>query len=80
MYSKLSYTPYKVIPSTYVLCENDQAIPIEVQERMVENVRKENGGGKVVPFDIVERLEAGHSPFISHARELVEFLYRASGV
>lgn len=36
------------------------------------------GEGNVVPFDVVERLDAAHSPFISHTEPLVAILAKAT--
>lgn len=49
-------------PSTYVVCERDQAIPVFAQEAMSQRARA------------VVRLDAGHSPFLSQPDELVKLL------
>jgi pimeloyl-ACP methyl ester carboxylesterase len=51
-------------PSTYVVCERDQAIPVFAQEAMSQHA------------DDVIRLEAGHSLFLSRPKELVDLLRR----
>jgi pimeloyl-ACP methyl ester carboxylesterase len=51
-------------PSTYVVCERDQAIPLFAQEAMSQRA------GEVV------RLDAGHSPFLSRPNEFVKLLAR----
>jgi pimeloyl-ACP methyl ester carboxylesterase len=51
-------------PSTYVVCERDQAIPLFAQEAMSQRA------GEVV------RLDSGHSPFLSQPDELVKLLAR----
>ncbi|ESZ98344.1 hypothetical protein SBOR_1222 [Sclerotinia borealis F-4128] len=43
-------------PVTYLYCEEDQAMPLEIQERMVKEVG--------VEFQI-KRCSAGHSPYLS---------------
>ena len=48
--------------STYVICEQDQAIPVFAQEAMSQRA------GTVI------RLDAGHSPFMSRPNELVNLL------
>ena len=50
------------IPSRYVICEKDQAIPVSVQEAMSRHA------------DEVVRLDASHSPFLSRPDELVALL------
>jgi pimeloyl-ACP methyl ester carboxylesterase len=50
------------IPSRYVICEQDQAMPVPVQEAMSCHA------------DEVVRLDASHSPFLSRPDELVALL------
>ncbi|KAJ4369969.1 hypothetical protein N0V83_005733 [Neocucurbitaria cava] len=72
------YTPataasWKEIPTSYLLCEDDQAIPAAGQEAMIAGV-KDLGG--VIE---VTRLKASHSPFLSRPEETVEWIRRAAG-
>lgn len=55
---------WRAVPSTYVLCERDKALPPALQERM--SVRAGH----------VERLDTGHSPFLSAPAELAALLGR----
>jgi pimeloyl-ACP methyl ester carboxylesterase len=48
----------EVRPTTYLLCENDQALPTPMQEAFATHA------------DQVERLDTGHSPFLSQPQEL----------
>jgi hypothetical protein len=59
----------------FIVCENDQAIPLSVQEGMLGMAHK------IAPrsFDVVERCSAGHSPFISQPEWLAEKLIKAAG-
>ena len=50
------------MPSTYVLCEQDQAIPPPAQEQMSQRAGS------------VHRLAASHSPFLSMPDRVVELL------
>jgi pimeloyl-ACP methyl ester carboxylesterase len=50
------------IPSRYVICERDRAIPVAVQQAMSRHA------------DEVVRLDASHSPFLSRPDELVALL------
>lgn len=50
------------IPSTYVICEQDNAIPPFAQEAMAQRA------------GAVHRLSSGHSPFLSQPDELVKIL------
>ena len=53
-------------PSTYVVCEQDHAIPPAAQEAMAARA------------DVVERLNRSHSPFLSAPEELVGVMLRAA--
>ena len=59
-----------VVPTTYLICEKDNVVPVWVQERNARNLGK---GGRVV------RCEAGHSPFLSRV-EVVGELVRGMAV
>ncbi|KAL4876610.1 Alpha/beta hydrolase fold-1 [Aspergillus karnatakaensis] len=52
---------YEYIPSTYLICEEDQAVPVQIQE-MFAGMAKAR----------VERCDAGHSPMLSRLEVLVE--------
>jgi pimeloyl-ACP methyl ester carboxylesterase len=58
----LAAAAWKTVPSTYVVCDNDNAIPVFAQEAMSQRSSR------------VERLSAGHSPFLSRPDELVRIL------
>ncbi|KAI1344165.1 Alpha/beta hydrolase fold-1 [Xylariaceae sp. FL0016] len=47
------------IPKGYIICELDQALPRETQERLIVNV----------PGFEVERMHVGHSPFVNDPEE-----------
>lgn len=68
--SKTTYAAWKHIQSTYIICEKDNAIPVEEQENMTKQ-----GGNK---FTVV-RLDAGHSPFLSKLDETVTLIRKAIG-
>lgn len=73
-HSQVTVAPWKIIPSTYVLCDADNAIPVQAQEGMIAAAQE------VAPsaFDVVERTPAGHSPFISQPEWLAEKLIKAA--
>ena len=52
----LTYVAYKYHPVTYLYCENDEAIPLELQKKMVVD--------SGLDFQ-TESCTAGHSPFLS---------------
>ncbi|EQB52323.1 hypothetical protein GCG54_00007276 [Colletotrichum gloeosporioides] len=63
---KAQYTPiscskaaWRVLPLTYIICENDQALPSVVQEMMIKKVEDEGIAVKK------HRLPGSHSPFMS---------------
>lgn len=57
--SKLTYAAYRDIPTEYILCTKDNAMPIVAQEGMVAQAK-----GLGVDITTVT-LEASHSPFCS---------------
>lgn len=72
--SQLTVAPYKIIPSTYILCEKDNAIPVSAQEGMVAGAK----AAAPSAFDVVERVDASHSPFISQPEWLAEKFIKAA--
>jgi pimeloyl-ACP methyl ester carboxylesterase len=63
---QLTGAAWKTVPSTYVVCENDNAIPVFAQEAMAQRAGH------------VERLPASHSPFLSHPAELTALIEAAA--
>jgi pimeloyl-ACP methyl ester carboxylesterase len=53
---------WKDVPSTYVVSERDNAIPVAAQEMLAARA------------GAVHRLDAGHSPFLSHPDEVVAII------
>ncbi len=64
---RLTAAAWKDVPSTYVVCENDNAIPVFAQEAMAQRAGH------------VERLPSSHSPFLSHPAELTAIIEAAAG-
>jgi predicted esterase len=64
---------YKNIPVSYLVCENDRAIPEVGQMAMISSIEAD---GATVE---VERIRAGHCVHASHAEEVVDFIRRAAG-
>ena len=56
-----------------ILCEKDAAIPNFAQEGMIQTAQ----AAAPTAFDVVERVDAGHSPFSSHPEWLAEKLAKA---
>ncbi len=61
----LTRTSWSEVPTTYVVCERDNAIPAFAQEAMSARAGR------------VERLDASHSPFLSRPDELAEIILRS---
>jgi pimeloyl-ACP methyl ester carboxylesterase len=70
--SHCTYAAWKEIPSTYLYCLRDAAIPLAVQRMMVEETAK---GVEMK----TETVDASHSPFISQPAELAAAIRRAAG-
>ncbi|KAF2421125.1 alpha/beta-hydrolase [Tothia fuscella] len=68
--SEQTYAAWKHIPSTYVVCEEDRAVPAEVQEHMAS----QEGG-----LWTVKSLKSSHSPFLSMPKDLAEIIRKAAG-
>ncbi|KAA1069553.1 hypothetical protein PGT21_028034 [Puccinia graminis f. sp. tritici] len=64
--SPLDHEAYRFIPSSYLICTEDNAIPLAAQEEMLAD--------KQGYFLLVERLASGHLPFISRPQETVDFI------
>ena len=77
--SKNTYEPWMDVASTYFVCTDDQAIPVEGQKGMVESCRKaiaENSGkGSMDEVTI----KASHSPFVSQPEETSDAIRRIAG-
>ncbi|KAK3629705.1 hypothetical protein LTR56_017135 [Elasticomyces elasticus] len=66
----LTYAAWKHIPSTYLVCEKDNAMPLAAQEGMI----RQQGANFTV-----ERCSASHSPFISKPDLTAQVVRRAAG-
>lgn len=65
------YAGWADVPVWYLLCQRDQAIPIQMQEMMVAAAR--DAGADFTS----KSLDASHSPFLSKPNETVEFIFAA---
>jgi pimeloyl-ACP methyl ester carboxylesterase len=74
-WSKITYAAWRYIPSTYVICEQDQALPVPMVEMMLQNLK----GIEPSSFDTVERVVAGHFPMLSQVEEILRILRKAAG-
>ncbi|KAE8153364.1 Alpha/beta hydrolase fold-1 [Aspergillus avenaceus] len=64
---------YVDIPAVYLLCEEDRAIPIAVQEAMVEKAREMGANIST------ERVKTGHTPWLVDGEFVAGFIRRWAG-
>ena len=70
---ELTYAPYKHIPVTYVVLEDDQLIPASVQRAMADTIAKDSD-------DIdIRSLKSGHVPNVTSPEALVHLLRKSAG-
>ena len=65
--TKLTRAAYRYVPSTYVVCENDQGPPPQFQEMLGKNA-----GAAML------RISSGHSPMLSKTEELADMVAAAA--
>lgn len=65
--TKLTHASYRYVPSTYVVCENDQGPPPQYQEMFAKSA-----GATVL------RIASGHSPMLSKTEELANMVAAAA--
>lgn len=71
--AKATGAAWKVIPTSYLLCEEDLAIPPGRQEEMIRDA-------KSVGAEIdVTRIKSSHSPFLSKINETAQWVRRVAG-
>lgn len=68
--SKVTYAAWKHILSVYIICEKDNAIALDTQESMATQP-----GNKIT----VERMDCGHSPWLSNLDGTVKLVRKAIG-
>lgn len=59
---ELTHAVWKTVPSTYVICDDDRALPPEVQEILAQRASR------------VLHLASSHSPFLSMPEKLAELI------
>lgn len=64
--------PWMDVESTYVFCEKDKAILVQLQRNMVKDAQ--DAGGKLQ----VETLQSGHCPFLSQPDEMVRIVEKVA--
>lgn len=71
--SPLTHATWQTIPSTYLFCSKDNAVPTFVQEMMVNDFAK---GVEIRK----EHVDASHSPFLSKPDETAAAIQRAAEI
>lgn len=64
---QLSAAAWRSTPTTYVVCEQDRAIPVAAQDSMSRSASS------------VVRISSGHSPYLSREAELAQLIAEVSG-
>jgi pimeloyl-ACP methyl ester carboxylesterase len=67
MRQPLTETAWKTIPTTYIVCDADKALPVAAQERMAKRAND------------IHRLNTSHSPFLSQPAALAPLIRRSFG-
>ncbi|KAL6715534.1 hypothetical protein ACLMJK_006495 [Lecanora helva] len=63
----LTHAAWRYVPSTYLICENDQAVPVPFQEMFATKANAR-----------VDKCSSGHSPHLSQPEMLVQKIHRAT--
>jgi hypothetical protein len=70
---------YFQIPTSYLICEKDNAIPVGLQRKMIEDANELlKGRGSALRIR-EETVQSGHSPFLSMTERTAEFIRRTAG-
>ncbi|KIW18559.1 hypothetical protein PV08_02847 [Exophiala spinifera] len=73
-YSTVPYAGYLAVPTFYLVCTDDHALPSAVQEMVVAGANADveaNGGVADVE---VTKIHSSHSPFLSHVAETADWI------
>ena len=65
--TELTHAAWKYIPSTYLICDNDQAAPQQYQEMFAAQAKSQ-----------VVHCSSGHSPHLSQPEMLVQKIHEVS--
>ncbi|GKZ24458.1 hypothetical protein AbraIFM66951_010681 [Aspergillus brasiliensis] len=64
-----TFEPWHVIPTAYIICEEDRALPPPVQEQMAEMLNTTS----------IYRLKSSHSPYLSMPDKVADILEELAG-
>lgn len=70
----LIYPGYQYVPVSYLVCEDDKAVPVEVQRSIIARMQEESGHRVDVSL-----CKAGHFPSVSCPEKVVQVIRRATG-
>ncbi|KAL8722845.1 MAG: hypothetical protein Q9225_000732 [Loekoesia sp. 1 TL-2023] len=65
--TQLTRAAWRYVPCTYLICDNDQAVPPQYQDMFAQSAGA-----------TVERCSSGHSPHLSQPQMLVQMIHAAS--
>ena len=71
---ELTHAGYKDVDVSYLLCERDLVIPLDVQKAGIEMIQKESGN-KVD----VSSIPRDHCPMVHHPDEIAEWIAKVAG-
>lgn len=70
----LTHPGYQYVPVSYLMCEDDHAVPVEVQKSVIARMREESGR----EVD-VQTCKAGHFPSVSCPEQVARVIREAAG-
>ncbi|KAI1615576.1 Alpha/beta hydrolase fold-1 [Exophiala viscosa] len=76
-YDQIKFAGYLVVPTYYLICEDDHALPKQFQQMIVDNASKEiaEKGGRAI---MVTGIASSHSPFLSRVEETADWVSRCA--
>ncbi|KIV86206.1 hypothetical protein PV11_01834 [Exophiala sideris] len=76
-YDQITFAGYLAVPTYYLICEEDQALPKQFQQMIVDSADKDiaETGQRAV---VVTRIGSGHSPFLSRVEETGDWVKRCA--
>lgn len=60
------------VPIMYIICTRDHATPLELQNMMIDRVKRDHW--------IIEHCESDHSPYLSQPDTIVDLIKKPAGV
>lgn len=70
----LTHPGHRHVPISYLVCEEDRAVPVELQKSVIARIEQESGH----KVDI-HTCKAGHFPSVSRPEEVVRVIRCAAG-